>query len=297
MRNRPTTKNGMRYAGLPISVGLHACIIVVVLFSWPHKLDIQQENLPVVPVDLVTLSDKTNIAPMTTAAPKPEDNPSPDQTPTPNPAPNPTPPPPPKAEPAPPQVKPQPAPPKAEPAPAVKPQPAPKQPTPKQTSEDKPQPNAAPAKAQDKAKSKENFDINNIMALLDKRQSAAGSTKRGKVGPQNIKGFGAQDAMTADLRSYLQSQIYKCWNPPVGSPHADQLIVQFRILLGKDGSVSGAPQLLATGISASDPYMRAAIEAARRAIYVCSPYKLPADRYAQWKDVTFIFNPRDMIGQ
>lgn len=283
----------MRYVGLPISVGLHACIILVTLFSWSHRLDIQQENIPVVPVDLVTLADKTNIAPMTTAQPEETDTPAPETQPTPNPAPTP----PSKAEPAPPQpqAKPQPTP-KAEPepAPAVKPMPAPKQPVPQPKAPDK-------AQAKDSAKTadkpKETFDINNIMALIDKRKAAAGSTKRGKVGPQDVKGFGAQDAMTADLRSYLQSQIYKCWNPPVGSPNAARLIVQFRIQLAKDGSVSGAPQLLATGMSASDPYMRAAVEAARRAIYVCAPYKLPADRYAQWKDVTFIFNPHDMIGQ
>lgn len=296
MHNRPTVKNGSRYAGLPISVGLHACVVLVTLFSWSHKLDIKDENVPIVPVDLVTLADKTNVAPMTTAAPKDQDEPQSQPAP-PQPKAEPAPPPPtPKAEPAPPQVKPQPAPPKAEPAPSVKPQPAPKAPP-------KPQPTPQPDKtqstsqSQSQTKPKENFDINNIMALLDKRNKASGAAHRGKMGPQDVKGIGAQDAMTADLRSYLQSQIYKCWNPPAGSPNASKLIVQFRLQLNRDGSIGQPPQLLATGIATSDPFMRAAIEAARRALYVCAPYKLPADRYAQWKDVTFVFNPRDMMGQ
>jgi hypothetical protein len=38
--------------------------------------------------------------------------------------------------------------------------------------------------------------------------------------------------------------------------------------------------------------MAAAVGAARRAIYSCSPYKLPADRYAIWRDAVMTFDPR-----
>jgi hypothetical protein len=50
--------------------------------------------------------------------------------------------------------------------------------------------------------------------------------------------------------------------------------------------------------AARDPYVRAAAEAARRAIYTCAPFKLPADRYAQWREINpFHFDPSQMAGQ
>jgi type IV secretory pathway VirB10-like protein len=234
------------------SLVLHVGIIAVMFFTWTHKLDIVDQAPPVVPVDLVTLADKTNITPMVTQEPKP---PQVMEQPTPPPLP----------------VILQP--PKFEVAPAAKPVPVQK-PAPKQ----------------------ETFDINNVQAMLDKRQAAA--AKNAKVGSRNIKGIGDQSAMTADLRAMLQSEIYRCWSPPVGAPHPEKLIVSYELFLNRDGSVAQPPQLTADSSSAatSDPYMRAAAEAARRAIYTCAPYKLPADRYNQWHDVTFVFDPRDMVG-
>ena len=35
--------------------------------------------------------------------------------------------------------------------------------------------------------------------------------------------------MTADLRSMLQSEIYRCWSPPVGAPHPEKLIVSYEL--------------------------------------------------------------------
>jgi len=66
--------------------------------------------------------------------------------------------------------------------------------------------------------------------------------------------------------------------------------VSYELFLNRDGSVAQPPQLTADSAAAAagDPYMRAAAEAARRAIYTCAPYTLPADRYNQWHDVTFV---------
>jgi len=48
---------------------------------------------------------------------------------------------------------------------------------------------------------------------------------------------------------------------------------------------------------ANDPYVLGAIEAARRAIYTCAPYKLPRERYGEWRDITINFDPRMAMGQ
>lgn len=258
-------------AGMVVAVLLHVAIVAATLFTWSHTLDIADQT-PIVPVDLVTLGEKTNVQAMVKQEvkqpPKEEAEP-----PTPEPAPAVQPPPPQEAEAAPPEEK--------APAPLAKPVPP------------AVVPKVKPAPEQEQKKEK--FDINNIMALLDKRAPAPASAPNAKVGSRTVKGIGDQTMMTADLKSMLVSMIYKCWSPPVGAPNAADLVVSFRLFLNQDGTVAQAPQL--EGNSGNDSYARAAVEAARRAIYTCQPYQLPQDRYSQWRDVTFNFDPRQMVGQ
>ena len=148
---------------------------------------------------------------------------------------------------------------------------------------------------------KQKFDINNIAALLNKQTPGAVQRRNAKTGDRmTSKASAQQNAMTADLQDALRSQIAQCWSPPVGAPHAEDLVVDFDLFLNQDGSVAQPPQLTgdSAAAAASNPYTRAAAEAARRAIYECAPYKLPADRYSQWREINpFHFDPRQMMGQ
>jgi hypothetical protein len=50
--------------------------------------------------------------------------------------------------------------------------------------------------------------------------------------------------------------------------------------------------------SAANAYTRAALEAASRAVYQCQPYRLPQDRYNDWREINPLrFDPRQMMGQ
>jgi hypothetical protein len=228
-----------------VSLLLHLGLAVGLLVTFSQKVDFVIDEIPIVPVDLVTVADRTNIAPMTTPEPA---------TPPPEPA---------LVEPAPPpdlQA------PRIDIAPNEKP--------------------APPKKAQS--------DVDKLIASLAEHPPA-----NARTGPRNVKGAGEQSAMTADLRAILKSEIYRCWSPPVGSPHPEKLIVKFQLFLRRDGSVAQTPQLAADSAAAvmRDPYMRAAADAAQRAIYMCAPYSLPADRYNDWRDVQFTFYPADVLGQ
>jgi outer membrane biosynthesis protein TonB len=273
---------------------LHVAVIGATLFTFAHKLEVTEETPPVVPVDLVTIAAKTNLIATTTARPKME--PKQDEVTPPQPqkaeaVPQPAPPPPPKIEPAPAPKPVEAPPPKAE---AVEPEPAPKPPPPLPKEKPTPQP-----KADAEPKKKQDFDINKVVALLDKREAAQKSAPNARVADKTIKGFGPQTAMTMDLQDSLRNQIQQCWSPPVGAPHPEELVVQFDLFLKPDGSVAQPPQLSAESESAAahDSFTRAAAEAARRAIYTCAPYKLPADRYNQWQEITLNFDPRQMVGQ
>lgn len=270
----------LEQANLPLgligALALHVLILGAMMFTWTHTLDIADQS-PIVPIDLVSLSDKTNVKAMVkveTKAPPKEEQIAP---PTPQPAPQPTPQPQQQEE-------------EAAPPPDLSTVPVPKKPPPPQTQKNKPE--------ADKKSLAQNFD--DLLANIDKRTPAPSSTPRAQPSSRNVKGFGAQDQMTADLQSALASQIKPCWSPPVGAPNAQDLVVDFDLLLNRDGSIAQAPQLVgnSAAAAASNPYTRAAAEAARRAIYTCAPYKLPPERYSQWSEINpFHFDPRVMMGQ
>jgi outer membrane biosynthesis protein TonB len=256
-------------AGLAGSAALHAAIILSAFFTWQHTLKIVDESPPIVPVELVTIAPKTNIR--ATVKPPPKIEPREDKFATPPPV---------EATPPPPIPKPEePAPEPAPAPPVVKPEPKPK-----------PVHKVKPKPKEEKPKKK--FDINNIEALLNK-VAPKQEKSNAKVADRTIKGIGAQNAMTMDLVDSLRNQIAQCWSPPAGAPHPEDLIVDFFVQLNPDGSV-------ATATPRTQPrnsYVRAAIEAARRAIFTCQPYKLPADRYSQWHEIDPLhFDPRQMMG-
>jgi outer membrane biosynthesis protein TonB len=274
----PPSISQTRSSGAPLGIAgavmLHVGIVAATFLTWSHRLDIQDQT-PVVPVDLVTLADKTNVTAMVKQQPKA----------------------PPKEEEQPPAPEPAPTPQAAAPAPQQEEAPPPEQTeAPVKLAKPLPQPKIQPVQKPEEKKSK--FDLDNIAALLDKRAPAASSAPTARAGARNIKGIGAQNAMTADLISMLASQIYRCWSPPVGAPNAGDLTVSFELFLTPDGNVAQPPQLKANSVPAGgESYARAAVEAARRAIYTCAPYQLPADRYGQWSDVTLNFRPGDFVGQ
>lgn len=136
----------------------------------------------------------------------------------------------------------------------------------------------------------EKFDINDIEKLLAKKKPA-----NAQVAARTVQGVGAGTAMTADLQTVLASQIYRCWSPPTGAVNAGALIVTYDIYLDRGGNVTGEPKLLSAGAPFNTP-RDAANQAAYRAIKACQPYKLPANRYVEWRHFSFNFNPRDVVG-
>lgn len=274
--NRPFLRVGARtddansgVAGIVVSVVFHAGIIAATIFTFQHaRLDIADELPPIVPVDLVTIGEKTNImatAPkivpetvqqqneQVTAPPIPQiqqpEEAAPDEA---------------ASEP----VLPRPTP---IPVPRVKPQTQQPQPAKKKTADDL------------------------LNALLNNLTSPQSTPRNARVASRTQRGFGDQSAMTVDLADAISNKIAQCWSPQVGAPRSQELVVDFDLLLNQDGSVASANS---DDLQSNDPYTRAAASAARRAIYECAPYTLPRDRYSQWHEINpFHFDPSRMMGQ
>lgn len=259
------TRERLSPAGAAVSLALHGALVAAFLFTWQHKLDITDESPPVVPVDLITVGDKTNVEAIEKPTPPPKQETPPPPTEIPKPAPE-------QAEAAP----------DIAPTKTVLPKEAPTPPT--------IAPRVRPQPPPDKS-----FDnLLNQLTAPDKPSTKA------KLGDRTVKGVGMQTGMTMDLVDAIRNQMSNCWTPPSGAPNPQDLVVDFDLVLNQDGSIAQPPQLSAQSAMAAarNPYTRAAAEAARRAIYTCAPYKLPSDRYSQWREIDpFHFDPRQMMGQ
>src|SRR3954463_15878993 len=186
-RLRPTTARGPRY-GVLGSLLFHGLIFATALITFHRSFDTPQDS-HVVPVDLVTIADQTNVAAQAPPTPEPQkmDTPPPALEGPPEPTMQ--------------EVEPAPEPPvpdfkiaKEKPVPVEKPQPTKKE------------------MAQD------------FNALLNKLTAPEKPVKTAKAGPRVIQGIGAGNMMTADIADALKSQIYRCWSPPTGAPDARDLI-------------------------------------------------------------------------
>ena len=258
------------------SATLHATIILAASLAWPHSFDIPEDESPVLPVELVTVADETNIAPTIEKPPEPEA-----PAPPPVEARAPEPPPPVEVAPSEPDQKP-PPPPKEETKVATAPPPPP---LPRR----KPVPDP-----------KQQFNVDSVLALLDKRAppKPAAPKDPAPIAPRTVQGIGDRNLQTVDIKDALLAQMRECWNVPVGAPNPEQLIVQVRVFLAQDGSLAQPPQLepQSRTAAASNPYMRTAAEAAIRAVSVCEPYRqLPVEKYEAWREIVMTFDPSKMI--
>lgn len=260
-RTHPTTARGPRY-GVLASAAFHGLVVAAALFTFQRNFDTPEDS-NVVPVDLVTVADVTNVAAQAPPAPEPEkiDIPIP-------------------ALEAPPEPQMQ----------EVEPAPVPEMPKFDIQKEVKPVVKPAPPKktpAQDFA------------ALLNKLTAPEKPAQNAKPAERVIPGIGSGNAMTANIADALKSQIYRCWSPPTGAPDARDLVVDFGLRLNPDGTVGSLQLTPGTQVAAaSNAYTRAAAEAASRAIYQCQPYRLPADRYNVWREINPLrFDPRQMMEQ
>jgi len=263
-RMRPTTARDFFYEGLAGAILFHALIVAALLFSFQRNFTAPQET-HIVPVDLVTIADQTNVAAQAPTPPEPQ-----------------------KMDTPPPALEPPPEPQMQEV------EPAPEPPIPKfDVEKEKPKPVEKPVEPKP-TKKEQAVDFN---ALLNKLTAPEKPVKPAKTGPRVIQGVGNGNLMTADLADALRSQIKRCWSPPIGAPNPADVVVDFDVQLNKDGTVRQAESPSARSGNPNS-YNYAAGMAAKRAIYQCQPYRLPADRYDLWNEINPLrFDPREMMGQ
>jgi colicin import membrane protein len=157
----------------------------------------------------------------------------------------------------------------------------------------------------EEAKKKQQFDADRIAALIDKSpdkrgapQSAAEPTKPTDYkGPTLGERRGTDTVLSAReqdmLKAMINAQLQPCSKLPGGGGGPDTPVVSVSFRLRQDGSLEGEPVLINRQNS---PLYNLAADASIRALKQCSPFQLPADKYAAWSTVTWEFDWPVILG-
>ena len=144
---------------------------------------------------------------------------------------------------------------------------------------------------------KELFDPNNIAALIDKSKVESAETlkKTDKITQdqdRNIENSG----LSLSEEDALKAQIFGCWSIPLGLPYNEDLLVRIKLELKPDGSVIRSEILDHARMNKpGQGFYKVLAESALRAIKLCQPLRVPSTGYERWKDLQLNFDAREML--
>ena len=144
---------------------------------------------------------------------------------------------------------------------------------------------------------KEIIDTNQIAALIDKAKEEEAVTERtsSKLTQSSVKNSFAT-GLTLSQEDALRAQIFGCWSIPLGLPFDDNLLVRIKLKLKKDGTVLKSEILDHERMNRPDQkFYKILAESALRAVRICQPLKVPPTGYEKWKDLQLNFNPTEML--
>ncbi len=144
---------------------------------------------------------------------------------------------------------------------------------------------------------KEIVDTNQIAALIDKakEEEAVKQTKKAKITQSSQKNSFAT-GLTLSEEDALRAQIFGCWSVPLGLPYNENLLVRIKLNLKKDGTIMKSEILDHQRMNRpGQKFYKVLAESALRAVRLCQPLKVPPTGYEKWKEIQLNFNPTEML--
>ena len=144
---------------------------------------------------------------------------------------------------------------------------------------------------------KEIIDTNQIAALIDKakEEEALKRNKIDKLTQSSVKNSFAT-GLTLSEEDALRAQIFGCWSVPLGLPYDKDLLVRIKLKLKKDGTIMKSEILDHQRMNRpGQKFYKVLAESALRAVRLCQPLKVPPTGYEKWKDIQLNFNPAEML--
>ena len=121
-------------------------------------------------------------------------------------------------------------------------------------------------------------------------------------GVEGGSGGSYMQELSVSEKDLIGMRLRECWNMDAGVRGAQNMIIEIRVFLSKDGRVKDA-KILNTKRYGKDSAFRSAAESARRAVYICdrkkekSPFAIFSKSYEEsydaWKTLLLRFNPFD----
>ena len=144
---------------------------------------------------------------------------------------------------------------------------------------------------------KELVDTNQIAALIDKakEEEAVKNKSTNKLTQSSVKNSFAT-GLTLSEEDALRAQIFGCWSIPLGLPYDDNLLVRIKLELKKDGTIIKSEILDHERMNKpSQKFYKILAESALRAVRLCQPLKVPPTGYEKWKNIQLNFDPTEML--
>ena len=141
------------------------------------------------------------------------------------------------------------------------------------------------------------FDPNNIAALIDKSKVETAETvnKTDKITQdqqKNVDNVG----LSLSEEDALKAQIFGCWSIPLGLPYNENLLVRIKLELNPDGTVSQSEIIDHARMNKpGQGFYKVLAESALRAIKLCQPLRVPTTGYERWKELQLNFDAREML--
>ena len=267
------------YRNLAISTGFHLLIIIVATLSLPFLAKTPIELPPIISIELIQITDKTNI-PFAPKAKKIIEKVK-------------------KKEKE--RVVSEQAPPKKikKEKPDAVPLPDKKIEKVKKIKEKKQNPEKieTEVKQVSEFEKKELFDPNNIAALIDKsKEDLAETTKTTNKTTQSQDRNAEPRGLSLSEEDALKAQIFGCWSIPLGLPYNKNLLVRIKMQLKPDGTVIKSEILDHARMNKpGQGFYKVLAESALRAIRLCQPLRVPTTGYERWKDLQLNFDAREML--
>ena len=138
------------------------------------------------------------------------------------------------------------------------------------------------------------FDPNNIAALIDKskEETATIVNKTDKVTQDQVKDL-ENTGLSLSEEDALKAQIFGCWSIPLGLPYNENLLVRIKLELKPDGSVIKSEILDHARMNRpGQGFYKVLAESALRAVKLCQPLRVPSTGYERWKELQLNFDAK-----
>ena len=141
------------------------------------------------------------------------------------------------------------------------------------------------------------FDPNNIAALIDKSKIESAETlkKTDKI-TQDQQRSVENASLSLSEEDALKAQIFGCWSIPLGLPYNENLLVRIKLELKPDGSITKTEILDHARMNKpGQGFYKVLAESALRAVKLCQPLRVPSTGYERWKELQLNFDAREML--